>query len=407
MMSTLVRTEQRLLRGAAETLDYAAHVDLHGPVALASPQAILAAIDASGITGRGGAGFPTGRKLRSLADTLRPVVIGNGCEGEPASGKDAFLLRRTPHLVLDGLQVVAHAVGSSEIYLGIASPAAMRAVELALAERVARRVDPVTVRLVRVVEAFLSGEESALVGAIENGRALPRTTPPRVFERGAFGRPTLVQNVETLAHIALIARYGAGWFRENGTDDDPGTMLVSVSGAVRSPGVAEVDRGASVTDIVAAAGGFSQSPQAVLLGGYHGTWIDPAAEGFAPGAGVVVVLPKSVCGLQESARVVTYLAAQSAGQCGPCLNGLPALAQVFRELTQPNTSDPLGNAERAWRLASVVERRGACHHPDGTAKFVRSALSVFSAELDLHAQGGCGGTSAGHVLPTPGVGGGR
>ncbi len=407
MSSTLVRTEPRLLRGAAQTLDYAGHVQLHGPATLASPQDILAAIDASGITGRGGAGFPTGRKLRSLAGTRRPVVIGNGCEGEPASGKDAFLLRRTPHLVLDGLQVVARAVGSTEVYLGIASPAAMQVVEQALAERVVRRADPVAVRLVKVAAAFLSGEESALVGAVENGRALPRTTPPRVFERGVFGRPTLVQNVETLAHIALIARYGPDWFREYGAEDDPGTMLVSVSGAVRSPGIAEVDRRSSVTDIVAAAGGFSQSPQAVLIGGYHGTWIDPAAEGFAPGAGVVVVLPESVCGLRESARVVAYLAAQSAGQCGPCLNGLPALAQVFRDLAQPGDSDPLANAEHAWRLASVVERRGACHHPDGTAKFVRSALGVFSAELDLHAQGWCSAASADHVLPTPGVGGRR
>jgi NADH:ubiquinone oxidoreductase subunit F (NADH-binding) len=403
-LPTLVRCTPRLLRETSEDVSFERHREMHGDLPASTAAEVLREIDASGLTGRGGAGFPTGRKLRSLAGTRRPILIGNGCEGEPASGKDVFLLHRLPHLVLDGIQLAARAIGASEAYLAVASPAAMRRAEVAVAERVSRGVDSVRVTLLSVPEVFLSGEESALVNAVVGRKPLPRTVPPRVFERGAFGRPTLVQNVETLAHIALIARFGATWFRERGPDHDPGTMLVSISGAVHRPGISEVVRGAPLAEIVATAGGFSRSPQAVLVGGYHGTWVDPHADHFAPGAGVVIVLPLDVCGLVETARVASYLAAESAGQCGPCLNGLPALADVLCDIASPSGRRDAGAESRVWQLAGLVERRGACHHPDGTARFVRSAMTTFRTELAVHAGGDCSAVSDERVLPTPGFG---
>jgi len=399
----------RLLRGAGADVSLAEHRRMHGDLPDIAPEWLLRAVDDSGLTGRGGAGFPAARKLRSIAGRKNSLIIANGAEGEPASAKDVFLMRRLPHLVLDGLQVVADAVGSNEVYLAVASNPARHRLDLAIAERNAAGVDRTRVRVLPVPDVFLAGEESALVNAVEGRASLPRSTPPRVFEKGAFGRPTLVQNVETLAHIALIARHGAAWFREVGSVEDPGSMLVSISGAVARPGIAEVARGSSIEQIIAAAGGLRHAVQAVLVGGYHGTWLTPTTMDFRPGAGVVVALPTDVCGLVETARVVAYLADQSAQQCGPCLNGLPALASVLGEIARGRSGGrAIGpQVRRATELAALVERRGACHHPDGSVRFIRSALSMFETEIDLHAHGRCSATDRRPFLPTPGVGGAR
>jgi len=215
-------------------------------------------------------------------------------------------------------------------------------------------------------DRFVAGEESAVVAAVEGRRALPRDTPRRVVEAGVRGRPTLVQNVETLAHLALIARHGAGWFRDLGTSDEPGTLLATVSGAVAAPGVQEIPHGLPLRSLVALAGGPSEPVQALLVGGYHGTWLPASLVdtpmsraalrplGASPGAGVVVVLPLSRCGLVESARIAGYLAEQSAGQCGPCVNGAsgctstgpPATAAACARNCCPSCSTATSGASR-------------------------------------------------------------
>jgi len=189
-------------------------------------------------------------------------------------------------------------------------------------------------------------------------------------------------------------------------------MLCTVSGAVRSPGVVEVPIGTSIGDVLERAGGPSGQLGAVLVGGYHGAWL-PAAEatelalsvaglrdaGASPGAGVLVALGADSCGLVETARAVGYLAQESARQCGPCLNGLPAMADTLGQLA--GTHPTRGLVERVHALAATVDKRGACHHPDGTVRLVRSALRVFAAEVRTHHSGRCGATDPRPVLPVP------
>jgi NADH:ubiquinone oxidoreductase subunit F (NADH-binding) len=384
------------------------------PLPAREPEEFLGSVEAAGLTGRGGAAFPTWRKLASVRGGPAPrVVIANGAEGEPASNKDKALLATNPHLVLDGLQVAARIVGADSAYLYVHNePALISSLVRTLAERAHAGVDALAPQLVIAPPRFVAGEESAVAARISGDEALPRSKPPRVFESGAFGRPTLVQNVETLAHVGYIARRGAEDFRTVGVDDQPGTMLFTLSGAVRRPGVIEAPVGVVLADLVAAAGGLSSPPQAVLLGGYHGSWVRwPAAatlmmansalrpHGLSVGAGVVVLFPADGCGPAEVSRVLDYLADESAGQCGPCIFGLPALAKTYGELVAGRRSGR--RLDRIHDLSPMLERRGGCAHPDGTLRFTHSALTVFADHLALHHQHGCAVQHRSQVLPIP------
>jgi len=382
-----------------------------GPLPDRSPTELLELVEASGLTGRGGAGFPTHVKMRGvLAGPAPRVIVANGAEGEPASDKDKTLLTANPHLVLDGLQIAASIVGAERAYLYVHDvPDVVASAQHEIAERCNDGRD---VQLVTAPPSFVSGEESSVVSRISGGEAIPRSKPPRVFEAGAFGRPTLVQNVETLAHIGLIARVGAEEFRRVGPPSQPGTMLFTVTGAVRAPGVIEAPVGERLTTLIEAAGGLSALPQAVLLGGYHGAWTpwrvardltmsNEALRGhnLSVGAGVVVVLPADACGPAEVGRVLDYLAGQSAGQCGPCVFGLPALAASYNEVV-----DGRWHARHRRRLAelpTMLERRGGCSHPDGSLRFLRSAQHVFSDHLASHRRGKCPLPTHPPVLPVP------
>ena len=387
----------------------AAHLAQHGPLPYRGASHVLIdVVEAAGVTGRGGAAFPTARKMRAVAAGRSPIVVANGSEGEPAAWKDKTLLAHAPHLVLDGLQLAAEAVGSREAYLYLHRDATLvRSIDAVLAERRARGIDRVDITVITAPLRFLAGEESALVSRVEGGAALPRSTPPRVFESGVRGRPTLVQNVETLAHVALVARHGADWYRALGTADEPGSMLVTVHRADRGARVMEAARGTALLDVV----GPLDDARAVLVGGYHGAWIRPEVaaglrlldvdlrpHGAALGAGVLAVLPSDRCGVRETARVATYLALESAGQCGPCLNGLPRIAAALERLAEP--APAAGVLADVQRWCGLVEGRGACHHPDGTTRFVRSALAVFADEFTFHASGRCSGRDGRAFLPT-------
>jgi NADH:ubiquinone oxidoreductase subunit F (NADH-binding) len=323
------------------------------------------------------------------------MVIANGAEGEPLSSKDAALLQLAPHLVLDGLTLAAEAVGASSTHLYVPE-AAVPPLQAAMAQRGGRDL-----RLAGIVVApprFVASEESAVVAAVQGGTALPRDKRALVVAGGVGGVPALVQNVETLAHLALIARFGPEWFRQVGTPDEPGTMLVTVSGGVAGPGVYEVPLGTALEQVITIAGGATAPPQAVLVGGFHGGWAAPQAAlsraallpyGAAPGAGVVHVLPAGRCGLVETAGILAYLADQSARQCGPCRIGLPSLAEAFGRLARSDWNQrPPAQIER---LAALVTGRGACHHPDGTARLAGSALRTFGPEVALHQTGRCSG----------------
>jgi NADH:ubiquinone oxidoreductase subunit F (NADH-binding) len=373
-------------------------------------QQLIAEVGRAGLTGRGGAAFPTARKLAAVTAARRiPVVIANGTEGEPASAKDKVLLAQAPHLVLDGAVLAAGLTGARQAIV-VVHHAVREIVDEAVAERCGTCYDPVLVRVLTGADRFVAGEASALVNWVGHGIPAPTAVPPRVSERGLGGRPTLVQNVETLAHLALIVRHGAPWFRSLGTPAEPGSTLVTVIGAVREPGVYETGLGTPVGDVLALAGGPAAPVSALLIGGYFGTWVEYAAAaalpfsaaglrsaGAGPGAGLIAALPADACGLAETARIARYLAAESAGQCGPCVFGLASIASELEALAAGRPFD-LG---RLWRWLGQVDGRGACHHPDGAVRMIRSALGAFEAEIAEHAQGWCCGTRPAGVLPVP------
>jgi NADH:ubiquinone oxidoreductase subunit F (NADH-binding) len=270
----------------------------------------------------------------------------------------------------------------------------------------------VPVRVTVVADGYLAGQETALISGLNGGPPVPAFVPPRPAQRGAHRRPTLVLNVETLAHIALIARYGADWFRTAGTPSAPGTALITVSGAVGRPGVREIPLGTTLGEVLSRSGP-AEPGQAVLTGGYFGAWLPlPAARavpvsadglqaaGASLGPGVLAVLPAAACGLAETARITGFLSRQSAGQCGPCRNGMPALAEAMEQVAfgQPD-GDVIG-----WirKLTFLITGRGACHLPDGAAGLVTSALSVFGTDLQAHARSGpCALSGRPAILPVP------
>jgi NADH:ubiquinone oxidoreductase subunit F (NADH-binding) len=395
------------------------HLDVHGPapdLGRWPPEEIIKLVESAGLRGHGGASFPVARKLRAVASRRgRAVVVANGSEGEPASKKDRALLRELPHLVLDGAAVAARAVGARNTIVVVSAEdeRSVRSLETALRDRSGAGLDrDPSFELFELEPGYVSGQETALVSALNGGLAKPTFAPPMPFERGVGGRPTLVQNVETLTHLALIARRGAGWFRELGTARDPGSALVTVSGAVTAPGVYEIEHGMPLTELLDVTG-LTERLAGVLVGGYFGTWLAPdavpelrlsgehlSARGAALGAGVIVVLGAEACPVAETARVAHWFAAESAGQCGPCVNGLGAIADTVHQLATGSASRTGWSDLERW--TRDMHRRGACQHPDGAVRFVTSALRVFEPELRDHARRGpCERCAGSRVLPVP------
>ncbi|HEY3090875.1 MAG TPA: NADH-ubiquinone oxidoreductase-F iron-sulfur binding region domain-containing protein [Jatrophihabitantaceae bacterium] len=381
----------RLLAGLDRyaTIDHAAHLAVRGPLPYADRPRLTALLEDVALSGRGGAGFPFAAKLRAMPRGHGTVIV-NGSESEPASFKDRTLLRRAPHLVLDGALAVAAAIGARHVKVAVHDTAAALAVRRAIGER----SDCRRVRVAQVSGGFVGGEARALLRGLSGGPALPPGRRVHLTQNG-----TLLSNVETYAHIAVALRLGPHRFRESGTHAEPGTTLLTVGGAVERPGVVEVPLGTPLGIVLSAAS--AAPPQAVVVGGYHGTWqaLQPDlqlchANGL--GAGVISVLDDSTCAMGELARVAGWLAAQSARQCGPCRFGLPALARDVAGVAAGH------DVAAAFHHAHAVDGRGACHHPDGAVRFVTSGLRLLREETVRHrTAGGCGRSIRGQlVVPT-------
>jgi len=409
-------SEPRLLAGltGAGPGSLASHIATYGevfPLSASDRARFPSELTASGLRGRGGAGFPAGIKAAAVAGRPRSVIIVNGSESEPMSVKDRVLLTRTPHLVIDGALLAAEALGAREVVL-VAAPEVLAVLREALDERGPSARHAVEIRLAPGGAGYVAGEETALIAHLEGRAALPRVKLRLPVESGLRGRPTLVQNAETMAHVALIARYGATWFRERGTSAHPGTTLVTLSGAVAAPGVYEVPLGVALPELPAIAGGAVEPIRALLVGGYFGAWVDADGAGStlddtslgtigaAIGAGVIVVLGESACPVAETARLAAWMSAESAGQCGPCVHGLASLADVLERIATGRTHP--GDTELLTRWTAMVRGRGACRHPDGVARMIATATRVFSAELADHAlRGPCRACDAPATLRTP------
>lgn len=348
---------------------------------------------AAGLRGRGGAAFPVARKLAAVLAGPGPrVIVANGEEGEPASVKDRYLLLHRPHLVLDGLRLLAGAAAASRAHVYVSDPAVESSVTAALDETESLWDIPVSV--FRVEHTYVAGEESALVRAIDGGPALPTAKPPRAFEAGVGGAPTLVQNVETLAHVALLA---AG----RGTGD---TFLATLTGADREPTLLEVPFGVTLGDVVGDVTGL----RGVVAGGLFGglladPWRTPLgydefrALGSGLGCGAFALLGPRDCPIDAAADAVGYLAAESARQCGVCINATAGMRDVLAGLRTGTTT-----ADDVTRMAGWTQRvpgRGACALIDAAARMAASLLHEFPAEVTAHLAGPCPQCAALGPLP--------
>lgn len=391
-----------LLAGLAEGPGLSAHRGRLGPAPTPSAEELVEMARAVDLRGRGGAGFPFATKL-SAAARRKAVVVVNASEGEPASHKDAALITCSPHLVLDGAATVAHALRTREVHIAVPSefPAIRLVLETALRERSAAG-ERLKVQLHDAAPRFVAGQAQAVLQLLAGRENLPVTAWQPEAISGHRGRPTLLSNAETFAHVGHLAAVGPRGYAAHGTASEPGTTLVTLRGDGMDPEVREVAYGTPLRDVL----NQSEMSRPLLLGGYHGTWLTPAqlsglrvsrndiaAAGATLGAGVILPLAEGWCPLVRTAALVDYLAGQSARRCGPCLNGLPAMAEALRALVHGG-----GPVRRVEELCGLVVRRGACAHPDGTARLVTSMLQRFPEEVDSHSLGTCRSSREGALV---------
>ncbi len=398
--SVSVSAGPALLAGLLAGPGLGPHEACHGPLRTPGLRDLLALTEVVPVLGRGGARFPFARKLdRTARGRGRAVVVVNLSEGEPASLKDAVLAQVAPHLVLDGVAATAHALGTGEVHLVLPSalPEVGQAVRRALGERAGGHDHRLRYTLHVADDAFVAGQSSAVLELMAGRPNLPVTTWRPSAESGHRGRPTLLSNAETFAHVGLLVTRGPDRVRTQGTRAEPGTTLLTIGGDGPAPAVVEVPFGAPWSSVLE----DHQLDGPVLLGGYHGSWTPPGAlrhlavspltlgrQGLDLGAGVVLPRDDTLgggCPVERTADLVAYLAAESAGRCGPCFNGLPALAAALDGVRRGTLG--LG---RVQHLVGVVDGRGACAHPDGTVRLVRSLLAACGEELAVHVRGGCG-----------------
>lgn len=392
----------RLLRSSTGTEDYADYTGCGGYQRLDDPDALLDQVNLSGLLGRGGAAFPMGTKLRTVRDAGRrgseTVVVANGEEGEPASVKDRWLLRNRPHLVLDGLRLAAGIVGARRAYVYVSDRHAATAVESALGELDAEGFGATRVTVVTVEPGYVAGEETAAVRVINGGPAKPTDKPPRPFEEGVGGAPTLVSNVETLANLPYIHTHGAQSFRSAGTPMSPGTFLATITGAGKPAALYELPYGAPFSELLELHGVAAGAVKGALMGGYFAGLVNSEVTdvtldhesirrlGSGLGCGAISILTQD-CPVAVAASVLEYFDRENAGQCGSCFNGTAAMAAAAGGLRDgAATEEDLGRLER-WSV--VLRGRGACATIDGATFVAASLLSQFPQAVTRHLRSDC------------------
>lgn len=352
---------------------------------------IAEALETAGLTGRGGAGFSTAIKLKAAKENGAELIV-NVCDGEVGAAKDAWIVAHHLHELIEGAALVASGRRPRIRY------AAHRG------SRTAQLLEAAGLPVLEVPHRYVSSEETALISLAQGGLAKPMTKrAPFVFGgRDSQGRkvpPTVVLNAETVWRISQIHRLGAKWFRSFGTTAEPGPRLVAVGGHVARPGMYEASAGVALTDLLDSAGGLPPDARHLGVGGLGGVvltaaeakttiWDTPGMKrhGGALGPGIVTVWNPAECPIETAAGIISYGAGESAGQCGPCMFGLPALAADWADLAR----NPTGKGrDRLMLRLSLLERRGACAHPDGVARFAQSALRTLAQEFAAHANRTC------------------
>jgi NADH:ubiquinone oxidoreductase subunit F (NADH-binding) len=382
--------------------DFAAYQRLGGYRPLADADELLGEVESSGLVGRGGAAFPLAVKLRAVRDNGRltggTFVVANGEEGEPASVKDRWLLRNRPHLVLDGLRLAAAIVAADHVYAYVSDPESAHSVEAALSELDPDTLGGVTVEVITVQPGYVAGEETAAVRMINGGPAKPTDKPPRPFEAGVGGRPTLVSNVETLANLPYLQSHGSATFRSQGTSLSTGTFLATITGAGRPPVLYELPHGLPFTELLALHGISPDQVRGALFGGYFAgflnrdmleTTLDHETMrrfGSGLGCGAISVITDD-CPVAVAASVLAYFDRENADQCGSCFNGTAAMAAVAGALRDGAATTE--DVDRLRRWSVVLRGRGACATLDAATNVAASLLAQFPDDVARHLEEGC------------------
>ncbi len=332
------------------------------------------------------------------------VAIANGEEGEPASIKDRWLLRHRPHLILDGLRLAAAAVAADRLFVYLSDAEAAEAVKAALSELDSAFFGGVAVAVRLVDPGYVAGEETAAVRALNGGPVKPTDKPPRPYQAGVDGRPTLVSNVETLANLPFLHQYGAAAFRSQGTSQSPGTFLVTLTGAGRPPGLYEIPHGLPFSELITRHGVSPDQVRGVLMGGYFAgllnrTVLDATLDhetlrqlGSGLGAGAICVLTDD-CPVAVAASVLSYFDRENAGQCGSCFNGTAAMAAAAAALRDGVAATE--DVARLRRWSVVLRGRGACATLDTATNTAASLLDQFPDEVNSHLDNVCQSCAAG------------
>ena len=386
---------------------YEEHLARYGYLARSlarSPDELLAEVRRSGLRGRGGAGFPTGVKWRTVRAHPCPTkyVVCNAAEGEPGTFKDRTLLRRNPYLALEGMLVAARVVGAKQLYVGIKAsfPGEVERLQGAWGElQEAGLVEGLDLTIVEGPDEYLFGEEKALLNVLEGGMPMPREAHYPPYEWGLYAttaspNPTVVNNVETFAHVATIARFGGASFRELGTDDTPGTVLYTISGDVQRPGVYELEAGVSLRELLGeVAGGPREGRriQAVLSGVSNpvlrGDRLDVAADfgslklaRFGLGSAGFMVLDDSRSMARVAQAVARFLAVETCNQCTSCMHGLRTASKTLDRLfLDDGEAEELANQAVDAALAAPHQTR--CYLPVQGSILVPSLVETFPEQF--------------------------
>ncbi len=377
---------------------------------------IIDALKESGLAGMGGAGFPAGQKWEIVRQVRASVkyAVANADEGEPGTFKDRWILERFPHTVLEGLLVAMRVIGAEKgfVYLrdeywGALSPLLRRAIEEARHARhfgvdASRQARQVSVELRRGAGCYVCGEETALLESIEGKRGEPRLRPPYPGQAGLWGAPTLVNNAETLYYVPEILRRGSLWYRGPGVGEFFGRRHVSLSGAVRNPGVYEVMLGTPFSEIIEKFGGGmpdGEKLKAVVPGGVSSGYLPASrmdtpydaaalkAAGTFAGSGAVVVIPDSVCMVDLTLAAARFFAEESCGKCTPCRIGTAKIVQILEGVSAGRSGD--GAVPLLVDLAEAMETASICGLGQSAPLPVQSLLGHFRAEFDAHLAGRC------------------
>lgn len=373
----------------------------------ADPEGIIAAITKSGLRGRGGAGFPTGRKWETVrrAQGEPKFLICNGDEGDPGAFMDRMLLESFPFRVLEGMAIAAYAMGIEEgiLYIRAEYPQAVASIQKAiglLGER--NLLGNLRLRVVQGAGAFICGEETALIASIEGKRGTPRLKPPYPAESGLWGKPTCVNNVETYALVPWILRNGAEAFASLGTEKSKGTKVFALTGAVRRGGLIEVPMGTTIRQIVEEIGGGvaeGRTFKAVLVGGPAGGCV-PASLGDTPvdyeelnsvgaimGSGGMVVLDDTSCMVDVARYFMRFTQTESCGQCTLCRIGTRRMLDILDRLCEGKGQT--GDLEKLEELAASISIGSICGLGLSAPNPVLTTLRHFRSEYEAHLEGRC------------------